>query len=61
MKPDRPSVLAHERFMADRASFVGLGLAPRFERIVHGGWDDKSLGLWCLANLPDRSPSPAEL
>jgi hypothetical protein len=26
-----------------------------------GGWDDKSLGLWCLANLPDSSPSPAEL
>jgi hypothetical protein len=34
MKPDRPSVLAHERFMADRASLVGLGIAARFDRIV---------------------------
>lgn len=34
MKPDRPTVLAHERFVADRASFVGLDIAARFERIV---------------------------
>lgn len=29
----RPPVLAHERFVADRESFVGLDLAARFERI----------------------------
>jgi hypothetical protein len=29
----RPSVLAHERFAADRANFAGLDLAARFERI----------------------------
>lgn len=29
----RPSVLAHERFVADRQNFAGLGLAARFERI----------------------------
>ena len=29
----RPPVLAHERFAADRASFAGLGLAARFQRI----------------------------
>ena len=34
MSPDRPPVLAHQRFAADRASFAGLSLAARFERIV---------------------------
>lgn len=34
MKANRPPVLAHERFMADRANFAGLGLAAHFERIV---------------------------
>ncbi len=29
----RPSVLAHERFAADRENFAGLDLAARFERI----------------------------
>lgn len=29
----RPAVLAHERFIADRANFAGLDLAARFERI----------------------------
>ncbi|MBR0847184.1 class I SAM-dependent methyltransferase [Bradyrhizobium diazoefficiens] len=29
----RPPVLAHERFVADRANFAGLDLAARFERI----------------------------
>ena len=29
----RPSVLAHERFVADRANFAGLDLAARFEHI----------------------------
>ena len=33
MIEDRPSVLAHERFVADRENFVGLDLAARFERI----------------------------
>ncbi|MGX1323749.1 hypothetical protein AB7M17_007202 [Bradyrhizobium sp. USDA 377] len=33
MIPDRPPVLAHERFAADRENFVGLDLAARFERI----------------------------
>ena len=30
---DRPPVLAHQRFLADRESFVGLDLAQRFARI----------------------------
>ena len=30
---ERPPVLAHQRFAADRASFEGLGLRERFERI----------------------------
>jgi hypothetical protein len=34
MSADRPAVMAHERFVADRASFDGLSLAARFERIV---------------------------
>lgn len=33
MTSDRPAVLAHERFVADRANFAGLDLAARFERI----------------------------
>jgi hypothetical protein len=35
MSTDRPPVLAHERFVAERASFAGLSLAARFERIRH--------------------------
>jgi Methyltransferase domain len=34
MNADRPPVLAHQRFVADRANFTGLSLAARFERIV---------------------------
>jgi hypothetical protein len=30
---DRPPVLAHQRFVADRKSFAGLDLAQRFQRI----------------------------
>jgi len=30
---DRPQVLAHQRFAADRASFAGLSLRERFQRI----------------------------
>jgi 2-polyprenyl-3-methyl-5-hydroxy-6-metoxy-1,4-benzoquinol methylase len=30
---DRPSVLAHQRFVADRQSFSGLNLQQRFQRI----------------------------
>jgi SAM-dependent methyltransferase len=30
---DRPPVLAHQRFAADRASFAGLSLPERFQRI----------------------------
>ncbi|MDN5005752.1 class I SAM-dependent methyltransferase [Bradyrhizobium sp. GCM10027634] len=33
MISNRPPVLAHERFVADRANFAGLDLAARFERI----------------------------
>src|SRR6201996_6168675 len=29
----RPPVLAHQRFVADRAAFAGLNLAQRFQRI----------------------------
>lgn len=35
MTANRPPVLAHERFVADRANFAGLDLAARFERIVN--------------------------
>jgi hypothetical protein len=31
--PDRPPVLAHQRFVADQKSFAGLNLRQRFERI----------------------------
>ncbi len=30
---ERPPVLAHRRFQADRAAFDGLDLATRFKRI----------------------------
>src|SRR5450432_4772384 len=30
---ERPTVLAHQRFVADRKSFAGLNLAQRFRRI----------------------------
>ena len=30
---DRPPVLAHQRFAADRESFAGLNLVQRFQRI----------------------------
>lgn len=33
MSCNRPLVLAHERFVADRENFAGLDLAARFERI----------------------------
>ena len=33
MTSNRPPVLAHQRFVADRANFAGLDLAGRFERI----------------------------
>jgi hypothetical protein len=33
---DRPPVLAHQRFVADRKSFAGLNLQQRFERIHDG-------------------------
>ena len=33
MIPNRPPVLAHERFVADRENFADLDLAARFERI----------------------------
>ncbi len=32
MIPNRPPVLAHERFVADRENYAGLDLAARFER-----------------------------
>ena len=34
MNANRPPVLAHERFMADRANLTSLDLAARFERIA---------------------------
>lgn len=33
MIPNRPPVLAHQRFVADRENFAGLDLAARFDRI----------------------------
>lgn len=43
MIADRPPVLAHERFVADRDNFAGLDLAARFERI-------EKTNLWGAAN-----------
>ncbi|MBI5260947.1 MAG: class I SAM-dependent methyltransferase [Bradyrhizobium sp.] len=34
MNSERPPVLAHERFVAERDSFAGLDLAARFDRIA---------------------------
>lgn len=34
MKSDRPPVLAHQRFVADRENFANLDLAARFDRIL---------------------------
>lgn len=34
MTANRPPVLAHQRFIADRDNFAGLDLAARFERIL---------------------------
>jgi len=42
---DRPPVLAHLRFAADRAAFQGLGLRERFERI-------HATNLWGAATSP---------
>lgn len=42
MSANRPPVLAHRRFVADRDNFAGLDLAARFERIV-------STNLWGAA------------
>ncbi|MDA9403584.1 class I SAM-dependent methyltransferase [Bradyrhizobium sp. CCBAU 45389] len=58
MIPDRPPVLAHERFVADRDNFVGLDLAARFERI-------ERTNLWGAANsvsgLGSEDPATAAI
>ena len=41
----RPPVLAHQRFVADRAAFAGLNLAQRFQRI-------HDTNLWGAAESP---------
>jgi SAM-dependent methyltransferase len=41
---DRPLVLAHQRFAADRKSFAGLNLAQRFQRIHNSNlWGAESI------------------
>jgi hypothetical protein len=42
---NRPPVLAHERFVADRVNFAGLDLGARFERIA-------KTNLWGAATSP---------
>ena len=49
---DRPPVLAHQRFVAERESFAGLNLAQRFQRI-------HDTNLWgAQASAPDWAPRP---
>ncbi|MCP3477568.1 class I SAM-dependent methyltransferase [Bradyrhizobium sp. CCGUVB1N3] len=58
MIPDRPPVLAHQRFVADRENFAGLDLAGRFERIVR-------TNLWgaptSVSGLGSEHPAAAEI
>lgn len=58
MTANRPSVLAHERFVADRDNFAGLDLAARFERIAQ-------TNLWGAANsvsgLGSENPATAAI
>lgn len=58
MTANRPSVLAHERFVADRDNFAGLDLAARFERIAR-------TNLWGAANsvsgLGSEDPATAAI
>lgn len=58
MTANRPSVLAHERFVADRDNFAGLDLAARFERIAR-------TNLWGAANsvsgLGSENPATAAI
>ena len=58
MIPHRPTVLAHERFVADRENFAGLDLAARFERI-------ERINLWgaatSVSGLGSEDPATAAI
>jgi hypothetical protein len=58
MIADRPSVLAHERFVADRDNFASLDLAGRFERI-------EQTNLWgaatSVSGLGSEAPATAAI
>jgi methyltransferase family protein len=58
MIANRPPVLAHERFVADRKNFAGLDLAARFERI-------ESTNLWgaatSVSGLGSENPATAAI
>ena len=53
---DRPPVLAHVRFAADRAAFAGLDLAARFARIAATGIVDAAIR---RAYYPPNTPGAA--
>jgi hypothetical protein len=66
MIANRPPVLAHERFVADRDNFAGLDLAARFERIERTNlWGAASsvsgLGSEDMATAAVREALPALL
>ena len=66
MIANRPPVLAHERFVADRDNFAGLDLAARFERIERTNlWGAASsvsgLGSEDMATAAIRDALPALL
>lgn len=58
MIANRPAVLAHERFAADRDNFAGLDLAARFERIAR-------INLWgaatSVSGLGSEDPATAAI
>ena len=58
MIANRPAVLAHERFVADRENFAGLDLAARFERI-------ERINLWgaatSVSGLGSEDPATAAI
>ena len=51
----RPPVLAHQRFSADRASFVGLTLQQRFQRIHDTNLWGAALSVSGLGSEPDAT------
>jgi SAM-dependent methyltransferase len=52
---DRPSVLAHQRFVDDRKSFAGMSLAQRFARIHHTNMWGAAASASGLGSEPDAT------